>query len=165
MGGYYVQAFLLMYPQMVKAFIGIDTCPFGLKYYSKSDLWWLRQIGWMSLCYPHKVLVNSIAKSVSTTQYARQNMLEALTSYSKKELCALMGMGYASFVKENCDMTIDCPVLILVGEHDRTGKVKQYCQQWHESENYPLHIIKNAAHNSNADNYMEVNDEIDRFVI
>lgn len=164
MGGYFVQAFLLKYPQMVKAFIGIDTCPFGLKYYTKSDLWWLRQIGWMSRCYPYKSLVNSIVKSVSVTEYARHNMLEALKPYSKKELCTLMGMGYASFVKENCDMKIDCPVLVLVGEYDRTGKVRHYCQQWHESEKYPLHMIKNAAYNSNADNYTEVNNEIERFI-
>lgn len=164
MGGYFVQAFLLKYPELVKAFVGIDTCPFGRKYYSKSDLWWLRQIGWMSSCYPHKALVNSIAKSVSTTDYARQNMLEALKPYSKKELCWLMGMGYSCFVKENRDMKINCPVLLIVGEHDKTGKVKQYCEQWHESENYPLHIIKNAAHNSNADNFMQVNDEIEKFI-
>ncbi len=164
MGGYFIQAFLLKYRKMVKAFIGIDTCPFGLKYYSKSDLWWLRQIEWMSRCYPHKVLVNSIAKSVSTTEYARRNMLEALKSYSKRELCRLMGMGYASFAKENRDIKIDCPVLILVGEYDRTGKVRQYCEKWHEGENCPLHIIKNAAHNSNVDNYIEVNNEIERFI-
>ncbi len=165
MGGYFVQAFLLKYPEMVKGFIGIDTCPFGLKYYSKTDLWWLRQIGWMSRCYPYKLLINSIAKSVSTTEYTRENMLKALSQYSKKELCSLMDVGYTCFVKENRDIQIDCPVMILVGEYDQTGKVFQYCEQWHESENYPLHIIKNAAHNSNADNYIDVNNEIEKFIL
>lgn len=164
MGGYFAQALLLKYPQIVSGFIGIDTCPFGEKYYSKSDLWWLRQIGWMTRCYPYKILINSISKSVSITEYARQNMLEALNQYSKNELCELMGMAYACFVKENRDLKIDCPVLLLVGEHDRTGKVRQYCEQWRESANYPLHIVKKAAHNANADNPVEVNEEIEAFI-
>ncbi|MEZ4510054.1 MAG: hypothetical protein R2881_10730 [Eubacteriales bacterium] len=38
MGGYLVQSFLLRYPEMALAFVAIDTCPYGLRYYSKSDL-------------------------------------------------------------------------------------------------------------------------------
>ena len=164
MGGYHIQAFLLKYPERVKAFIGIDTCPFGLGYYSKSDMWWLRQVEWMLRCYPHKMLVNSIAKSVSKTDYACENMRKAIDPYSKDELCRLMGLGYSSFTKENQDMKINCPVLLLVGEYDKTGKVKQYCEAWHKREDYPLHIVKGAAHNANADNFADVNKEMERFI-
>ena len=43
MGGYPSQHFAVMYPDMVKGFVALDTTPLGLKYYSKSDLWWVRK--------------------------------------------------------------------------------------------------------------------------
>lgn len=164
MGGYIAQAFLKKYPDRVQGFIGIDTTPFGLAYYSKSDQWWLKQIEWMCRCYPKKILKYSIAKTSTYTKKAYENMYTALQVYSKQELCHLMGIGYAGFLKENCDLKITCPVLILVGEYDRTGKVKQYCQAWHEKTGYSLHVIKNAAHNANVDNSEEVNGEIEKFI-
>ena len=164
MGGFITQTYMKLYPGAVKAFVGIDTCPFGLGYYSKSDEWWLRQIEWMSMCFPHKLLVESIAKSCTYTKAACQNMLTALQSYSKKELCHLMGIGYAGFLEENCDMEITCPTIILVGEHDRTGKVKQYCDAWHQKTRFPLYKIPNAAHNSNFDNSSAVNQVIEKFL-
>lgn len=164
MGGYITQTYMKQYPDEVKGFIGIDTCPFGLDYYSKSDMWWLRQIEWMSMCFPHKILVKSIAKSCTYTKVAYQNMLTALQPYSKKELCYLMGIGYAGFLEENCNLEITCPTLLLVGQYDKTGKVKQYCDAWHEKTNFPLHVIPQAAHNSNFDNSEVVNQEIDSFL-
>jgi len=164
MGGFITQAFLKRYPEVVIGFIGIDTTPFGLSYYSASDKWWLRQIEWMSHCYPHKALVKGIAKSCTYTRYAYENMFAALSQYTKKELCHLMGIGYAGFLEENCDLDIKCPVLILVGEYDKTGKVRQYCNAWQKRTGYPLHIIEKAAHNANIDNYGQTNHEIEMFL-
>lgn len=164
MGGFVIQAFLKRHGEFAAGFIGIDTVPFGISYYSRSDKWWLRQIGWMSRCYPHKALVKAIAKACTHTQYAYENMLASLSQYTKRELCHLMGVGYARFLEENCDLDIKCPVLILVGERDEMGKVKQYCSAWQENIGYPLHMIKGAAHNSNVDNYEQVNMEIEEFI-
>jgi pimeloyl-ACP methyl ester carboxylesterase len=75
-----------------------------------------------------------------------------------------MGTGYRCFVQENQDLHITCPVLILVGESDKTGKVIAYCKAWHIVTGYPLQIIQNAAHNANYDNPDTVNTLIDAFV-
>lgn len=164
LGGYFIQSFLLRYPEMVQAFVGIDTTPYGIDYYSKSDMWWLRQVEWMAKLFPHKMLVKAIAKQVSVTEYTYNNMLEMLKPYEKNELCHLMGIGYASIFEENCDMDIKCPVLILLGERDRTGKVKQYCNAWAKKTGFPLVLIKNAAHNANCDNPEDVNKAIEEFL-
>lgn len=164
MGGFVIQTFLKYYSEPAVGFIGIDTTPFGLSYYSNSDKWWLRQVEWMSHCYPYKALMKAIAKSCTYTQYAYENMFTALKQYTKQEVCHLMGIGYAQFLEENCDLVIRIPVLILVGENDRTGKVRQYCKAWQEKTGYPLHVIKDAAHNSNIDNYEQVNNEIENFL-
>ncbi len=165
MGGFIIQTFLKRYAEFAIGFIGIDTTPFGSMYYSKADQWWLRQVEWMSYCYPHKVLVKAIAKSCTYTQYAYENMLTALDGYTKRELCHLMGIGFAGFLEENCDLVIKCPVRILVGKYDKTGKVKKYCRRWSEKTGYSLHIIEKAAHNANIDNYKQVNAEIEEFLL
>ena len=164
MGGYIIQAFLLRDPQLVEAFVAIDSCPFGKQYYSKSDLFWLRQVGWMSLLYPHQYYVETIAKSVGVTKRAQDNMRKALSFYAHRELCELMGKGYLCFVQENQDLDIHCPVFILVGEHDKTGKVLSYSKAWHDATGFPMEIIPSAAHNSNYDNPDVVNAAIDDFL-
>lgn len=163
MGGYVIQSFLQRYPHRAKAFIGIDTCPYG-DYYSASDKWWLRQIEWMCRLYPVHTLKKSMARQCAKTEYAYRNMLAALSPYDKTELCHLLGIGFAGFLEDNREMTISCPVLLLVGESDRTGKVRKYCDEWAKRTGYPLHIIKNAAHNSNADNPDEVNALMEAFL-
>lgn len=152
------------YPEMVQVFVGIDTTPYGIDYYSKSDMWWLHQVEWMAKLFPHKMLAKAMAKQVSVTEYTYNNMLEMLKPYKKDELCHLMGIGYASIFEENCDMDIKCPVLILLGEHDRTGKVKQYCKAWAKKTGFPLVLIKNASHNANCDNPEDVNKAIEDFL-
>lgn len=164
MGGYVCQTFLKYYAEFAVGFIGIDTTPFGLDYYSNFDIWCLRQIGWMTRCYPYKILVKAIARSSTCTKYAYENMMKSLLKYSKKEICHLMEIYYSGFFEENCDLVPKVPVLILVGEKDRTGKVKKYCQMWHEKTGYPLSVIKSAAHNSNIDNYEQVNFETAHFI-
>lgn len=97
MGGYISQSVIKRYPERVAAFIAIDSSPYGEEYYSKSDKWWLKQIGWMSSLYPLSGLRKSIAKGVTVTKFAFDNMKEMLEEYDKKELCNLMGVSYLAF--------------------------------------------------------------------
>ena len=90
LGGYFAQSFIRKYPESVKAFIGIDTTPYGEGYYSRTDKWWLRQIEWMAQLYPHHMVKKAIAKQVSVTKYAYDNMISILEQYEKKELCHLL---------------------------------------------------------------------------
>ncbi|MFR3038957.1 MAG: alpha/beta fold hydrolase [Agathobacter rectalis] len=100
--------------------------------------------------------------SVSKDGY--ENMLSMLSPYTKRELCHLMGIGYAGFLNDNSDLNIKCPVIILLGDKDKTGKVQSYNKWWAKNTGFPLIIIKNAAHNSNVDNPKDVNCEIKKFI-
>lgn len=163
MGGFIAQSFIQRYPEIVKGFVAIDTCPFG-DYYSKSDTWWLRQIEWMSNLFPDNLLKKSIAKQVAVTEYGQKNMLQMIEIYGKRELCHLMGIGYAGFLKDNCELRISCPVVLLVGEKDNTGKVRAYNKEWARRTGNKLIWIPNAAHNSNVDNPETVNSHIKFFL-
>ncbi len=165
MGGFLVQAFIKRYPEYVKGFIAIDSTPYGFDYYSKFDIWILKQVEWMAYLYPFKMMKKAIAKQVSTTQRGYDNMIQMLEPYNKKELCHLMGLGYAGFLDDNCELQILCPVQLILGEKDKTGKVKQYNLEWAEKTGYPLEIIRVAAHNVNVDKPLEVNECIRKFLL
>ena len=164
MGGYPSQEFAALHPNMVSAFVALDTTPFGLCYYSRSDKWWLKRVGALAGMFSDKTLRKSMAKSVSRTRQAYDLMIKMLEPLSKAEIIEQMDIAYGGFVKENKDVKFNFPVLILLGEHDKTGKVKQYCEAWSEKEGYPLKIIKGAAHLSNVDNPDDVNREIKDFI-
>lgn len=164
LGGYPSQMFANLYPENTKGLVAIDTTPFGKEYYSSSDIFWLKQVEWMAKSFPTNLLKKSMAKSVSKTKYSYELMMEMLDKTSRNKIAKQMGIGYSKFVVENQDIKLDIPVIILLGEFDRTGKVKQYCNAWHKNTNYPLNIIKNAAHFSNSDNPEAVNELIDSFI-
>lgn len=75
-----------------------------------------------------------------------------------------MGIGYAGFLEDNSDIEINCPVMLIVGEHDKTGKVKQYNEQWASELDIPVTWISDAAHNSNDDQPEQVNACIEKFM-
>lgn len=157
LGGYLAQSFIRRYPDRVKGFISIDSTPYGFAYYSKFDVWIIRQVEWMAHLYPLNLMKKAMAKQVSTTKKSYDNMMRMLAPYNKNELCHLMGVGYAGFLDDNCDLEIPCPVLLILGEKDKTGKVAQYNKAWEAATGYPLHIIPGAAHNVNVDKAEEVN--------
>ncbi len=164
MGGFITQSVLKRAPERVKAFVSLDSTPFGEKYYSKSDRWWLRQVEWMSRLYPEKALKKAIAKQTAREERARRNMEDMLSVYEKNELCHLMGIGFAGFLEDNCDLQISCPTLLIVGEFDITGRVKQYNEQWAKELNTSVKWVKDAAHNSNDDQPEQVNRLIEEFL-
>ena len=87
-----------------------------------------------------------------------------LSDYTKLELCNLMYIGFAGFISEIGQMHIKCPMWLLVGEHDKTGKVMAYNKMCHKKEGFPLYIIEGAAHNANDDQPMRVNELITTFL-
>ena len=134
MGGYPSQEFAFRFPEKVEGFIALDTTPYGLRYYSKSDIWWLKRVAPMAKWFSESSLRKSMAKSVSKTQYSYDKMMEMLEPLTKSQIIEQMNIAYGVFPKENKDVSFSFPVLILLGEFDKTGKVKQYCQAWSEKE-------------------------------
>lgn len=163
-GGFVAQSFYKKYADMVAGIFTIGTCPYNPSYYSKSDLFWLRQTKWMFRLYPNGILQKAMAKMCGSTQRARENMLNMLADYSKDELCRLMYIGFAGFIPEISEMNIRCPMWLLVGEHDKTGKVMAYNKMCHKKEGFPLYIIEGASHNANDDQPQRVNQLLSAFL-
>ena len=54
--------------------------------------------------------------------------------------------------------------LLICGEKDKAGSAKSYNKKWHQREGLPIKWIKNAGHNSKADQPDEVNRLIEKFI-
>jgi len=164
MGGFIAQAFLAQNPAYGEGFISVDSCPLGLEYYTKSDRWGLPHAEAMTRLYPLSMLRWSMVHACARTPAARDNMRSILAPYTKDVLCRLIGYGCGSFFTINRDIMLPCNVLLLVGAHDHTGKVRAYNEAWHRKTGYPLVIVPNAAHNANADNPTFVNAQVEAFL-
>lgn len=112
-----------------------------------------------------KILKVSMAKQNAVTKTGRENMLERVSDYERAERCHLMGIGYEEFLDYNKELQIHCPLLLLVGEKDNTGKVKQYNKEWSKRTGIEITWIPNAAHNPNVDNPDFVNYYIGKFLM
>jgi len=164
LGGYYIQGLIARYPQKVKAFIGIGTTPYGVDYYSKIDIFWLKQVGWMGLCCPLETLKKASSKQSTCTKEGYDNMMQMLAPYGKREYSKIMQQGYDAFLADNRELEIQCPVLITHGDKDKVGKVKKYCKMWHNKKGFSYVVIKNAGHNANVDSPDEMNRVMEEFI-
>lgn len=164
MGGYVCQEFAAQYGERIKAFVGVDTTPFGHSYYSKWERYILTMVGTILSWYPYRTLVKSIAKANTKTDYAYKNLYSSVSQLSKKEIVEITKIAYTDFLDKKETVKLDFPVLLIIGDSDNTGFVKKYNKKWSENEGYPLQIITNAAHASNTDNYDEFNRILEEFI-
>lgn len=162
-GGYIVQEFIRMYKDMCDAFISIDSSPLGLKYYKKSDLFFICNFAKFIKLYPYNSYCKLSAKSVARTEEAQESFLNTLKRLDKKSLLKAVDLVYKDF-KNYPEVEIECPVLLVVGEYDNFGKVREYNKLWEKDKGYLSITIEGASHNSNYDNYKEFNNKVYQFL-
>ncbi len=162
-GGYAAQAFAQKYPHSVEAFIGIDTTPFGSKYYKKSELFWTNHYSDIAKWYPYNLYCKLAAKAVSFTKESYLTLYDCLVRLGKQGMLVSADAVYKDFPNYQ-EVDFKCPVLLLLGENDKLGYIKKYNLMWTKETGYPLIIIPNASHNSHYDNYEEVNRVIYEFL-
>ncbi|MCR5837397.1 MAG: alpha/beta hydrolase [Lachnospiraceae bacterium] len=163
-GGYFPQAIMCRKSGIVQGFVGIGTSPYGEDYYSEMDYWILRRAGLMCRFFPWPILKLLSAIGVSSTMDGFKNMMQMLSQYDKKEYEKVVQDYYDALVDDIKDVDIDCPVLLTIGQHDRTGKVRKYNVRWHKHTGCRLEVIKGASHNANVDNPDRMNEIIYSFV-
>lgn len=164
MGGYICQEFAVQFPEIVTAFVAVDSTPFGHFYYSKWERFILSKAANMASWWPYKLLIKSMAKNATRTKYAYENLYQSVSNLSKKEIIQIMSLVFNEFLKQKDTVKFEFPVLLIIGDSDKTGYVKKYNKSWEQHTGYPLIVISNAAHNSNVDNYQEFNRVVNTFL-
>ena len=167
LGGYVAQAYMDLFPDCVSGFISLDSAQLKKKYYPKWEVAALRHTKGMYLAIPWSLLLRWGPAGTAQTQHGRANMRAMMEQYDKRSYCELAGHGYtmlADAIDANRPYDISCPALLLCGEKDQAGDVRPFNRKWTVGENIPLVWVPGAGHNSNVDNPMFVNDQIERFV-
>lgn len=169
MGGYVAQTFMQMYPDRLKGFVSVDSCPMQRKYITGLELFLLRFMEPVYRWYPWAKLLKAGSEGVATTEYGRKLMLDMMMIYdgNQDRYAKLAGHGYrmlADGIAANLPYEIRCPALLICGEKDAAGSAKRYNKAWHKKTGIPLEWIKGAGHNSNTDAPEVVNKLIQSFV-
>lgn len=164
MGGFVSQEFYYLYPEIVTAFIGIDTAPLDKKYYSSLDLKFIERLKFNNKLIPDSIKKSMMVKLVTNSEAGYDYMRGVLDSLDMDEIYEQIEMADKSLIKEGKEVNFTCPVLLIVGKEDYFGKIRAYNKAWAADNGYPLVFIKNAGHLSNIDNFKEVNSVISNFI-
>lgn len=162
-GGYAAQAAALFFPEIVSAFVSIDSTPFGSRYYKKSELFWTDHYAAIARLYPYRLYCSLGTKTTTVTEESRRSFYECLIRLGKKDMLNAADQYYRDF-KRYQEVSFKCPVLLYIGKKDKTGYVRRYTDMWAENTGFPLIEIPNASHNSNYDNYEFFNRTLEDFL-
>lgn len=164
MGGYICQICAADHPERVKSITAIDSSPIQLAYYSRLDRWLLGLTPSLLKFYPYKTLINMVANQIAITQPAKDYAFAVLSQLSMAEITEIMNQVYTGLIQYDKG-TLNCPILIVYGDQDKTGKVIDYSNRWAKNENRLLRVIPHAAHNANMDNPTEFNQAMNDFLL
>lgn len=168
LGGYIAQAYLDLYSGGAAGFISIDSASLQKRYMRSWEIWTIRHTRLIYLSIPWKLLVKWVCENVAETRAGRDNMCTMMESYGKRGYCELAAHGYrmtGDAIMADRTYSIDCPALLLCGEHDKTGFIMRYNKEWAKAEGVPLVWVPNARHNSPADNPDFVSNRVEDFVM
>ena len=169
MGGYVGQAYAQLYPEKLRGFVAIDAAPLQRRCVTAPERWLLKRMEPLYRAIPWPWLLRSGAKGVAETAYGQQLMKEMMLVYqgNQDRYARLAGHGLrmlAEAVEADLPYRVACPALLLCGEKDRAGSCRRCSRMWHEQTGIPLHWIKGAGHNANADAPQKVNRLLEAFV-
>lgn len=166
-GGVVAQRVMQLEPALASGFIGIGTMPLTREYWNPLLIAGLKHVGPLLHLRTWDKILDDAPRETSHTPKAQELTRTMLKEYTKSEYVALADVTFkavARGVGKQKPWELPCPAALVVGEFDRTGGIGEMGKRWAADEGLALHVIPEAAHNTNADNPAAVNAVIEQFI-
>jgi pimeloyl-ACP methyl ester carboxylesterase len=150
MGGNLHQELVFHHPGRVRAMAFLD-CTWNFQKLSPLDSFSLGIAEPIFKIYPYQTLINQSLAVTATTKAAQEELRPAMESLSKAEFIQIM-MATSACLHYEPGYTINKPLLLMVGDKDRTGNIRKVMPIWANHEpDCQFVVIPDAMHAANLD--------------
>lgn len=166
-GGYIAQAYIELFPGEARGFMAIDSAPLARSYYKPRNLLLMHHMLILYRFIPALRLRSWVAMDAAMTTEGRENMLQMMDAYTKREFSNVSAHGYrmrARAIEQGRAYAIECPAILLCGTNDKVSKNKYYNRLWSRESGISLLLVSQAGHNSPQDNPETINRSISAFL-
>ncbi|MCL5967318.1 MAG: alpha/beta fold hydrolase [Firmicutes bacterium] len=163
MGGNLAQVVAVRQPDRVDALVLID-CTRNTGTLGWSDRVAVRLAPRILAWYPWGALVSAASHASSTRPEVRRYMAECFRVLGHRDFTRVF-LETARCLHPDPHYRFGKPMLIVAGDQDPTGNIKQVADRWAREEDQATHVlIANAGHAAHQDNPRAVNDAIVEFL-
>jgi len=160
MGGNLIQEVVFYHPERVKALICLD-CTCNTMKLNSLEAFAVKMVRPILGIYPYKILRRQAANITSVKSEVRQEIYDLFEGLPKSDYINIM-MELTFCLHEEPNYRIEKPLLIIVGDQDRTGNIRKVAPIWAKRDaGSQLVIVPNAGHAVN----MEQPDIVNRTIL
>jgi 3-oxoadipate enol-lactonase len=163
MGGNLAQEVVFRHPERVAALVLID-CTDNFQKLTALEQASLASAGPIFALYPFKMLKRQSADASADTKQARERIAAMMDRVADKRSYIEILKRTTDVLHYEPDFRIHCPLLMLLGEHDRLGNIAKAMPAMAQRAGVSLVVVRGAGHASNMDQPEEVNAAILRFL-
>jgi len=149
MGGNLGQEVVFYHPERVQALVMLD-CTWNFQRLSSSDKFWLALAGPIFKLYPYKTLIDQSLAVTAMSKASQELLRTSMQQLSKEEYIHIL-MQTSLCLHYEPEFKITKPMLMLVGDQDKTGNIRKVMPLWAVHDDVKLVIIPNAKHAANLD--------------
>ncbi|HCS40427.1 MAG TPA: hypothetical protein DIW44_12695 [Anaerolineaceae bacterium] len=150
LGGNLGQEVAFFHPERVKALFCLD-CTWNFQKLTKLEKWMLDHAEGILGLYSEKSLIEQSLKATALSKESQEFLRRSMASHNKAEFIRTLMAGSTCLHYEP-EYTINKPLLLMVGDKDRTGNIRKAMPAWAKVEpNCKLVIVPKAMHAVNFD--------------
>ncbi len=150
MGGNLHQELVFHHPERVNGMVFLG-CTWNFQKLTTLESFSLRIAEPIFKIYPYNALIDQSLSATATTKESQELLRSAMESLSKDEFVQIL-METSSCLHFEPEYKINKPLLLIVGDKDKTGNIRKVMPRWakHESD-CKFVVIPNAKHAANLD--------------
>ncbi|MGL3819362.1 alpha/beta fold hydrolase [Sphingopyxis sp. R3-92] len=162
-GGNISQELLFRYPERCAAAILIG-CTCSTIAPRRWERWLLASFPFFVSLYPAETFKRKAMGDSASVQASCDKLRQMIAPLSRSDILYI-SRGIARAVHDEPDYSIEHPILIMNGAHDRLGNISRIVERWRERDRNSEYVeVADAGHVANLDNPGAVNAAILAFI-